>query len=228
MRLLLVLTLAIGAGGLRLDRRTRRSPFRVPGGRRRRRHPEARSRAAEPLPADGYAIAGTALALRGTPVPEWRQRPRPGSTAAASSGTCSRSTGSTCRGRSASSSAPGRASTGGAASRATSSSSPRTAPGASHVGIAIGGDEFVHAPSTTRRSARRAARARPTGRRASSARDGCCRSALQRRVQRLRRFGAAQAAQKRPLRVRRRALVSGELPDVQIVFGVAARAASAA
>ena len=47
--------------------------------------------------------------------------------------------------------------------RRPASSSRRTAPGASHVGIAIGGDQFVHAPSSTRRRPRGELRLRVLG-----------------------------------------------------------------
>ena len=74
---------------------------------------------------------------------------RPGSIAAASSGTCSGSTGFGCRGRSSEQSREGdRGRRGRASNQATWCFSARRAPGASHVGMAIGGDEFVHAPSS--------------------------------------------------------------------------------
>ena len=73
----------------------------------------------------------------------------PASTAAALSPTSSPSRASTCRGRSPSNTLRASRSGRTRSPRATSSSSARVAPGASHVGIAISPDEFVHAPSSS-------------------------------------------------------------------------------
>ena len=123
-------------------------------------------------PFDGYALVRHGAGAARRAVPQRRHRSAAASTAAASRSTCSRSTASRCRARSASSfewGQPVEAERARAGRSRSSSRPPR--PGASHVGIAIGGDS-----SSTRRarpaSCASSASARATGRRASSAPDG--------------------------------------------------------
>lgn len=127
-------------------------PFPKPGGGR----PSAPARPATPtpvgtsgtLPADGYAITGTALTLRGSPYRNGGADPR----------------GFDCSGfveyvfaqhgvavprtvdelyRAGTPVSNGELEPGDLIFFST------TGPGATHVGMAIGGDEFVHAPSTS-------------------------------------------------------------------------------
>jgi cell wall-associated NlpC family hydrolase len=119
-------------------------PFPAPGGAGRQ---PAAAAGLPPTAADGYAIAGTALSLRGVPYRNGGQDPA----------------GFDCSGfiwyvfaqhgihvprtvpeqyRTGQSVSTDRLQAGDLVFFAT------TAPGPSHVGMAIGGDEFVHAPSS--------------------------------------------------------------------------------
>ena len=126
-------------------------PFPKPGGRRSvPSHPAPPTAVGTSgtLPADGYAITGTALGLRGSPYRNGGADP----------------SGFDCSGfveyvfaqhgvavprtvdelyRSGTTVPPGELEPGDLIFFST------TGPGATHVGMAIGGDEFVHAPSTS-------------------------------------------------------------------------------
>jgi cell wall-associated NlpC family hydrolase len=146
MRLLLVLLLALLAGACASTGAVPK-PFPTPGGAAAAAPPDAINPPAAPVNVEGYAVAGTALGLRGV-------RYRNGG-ADPSGFDCSgfvwyvyaqhgvsmpRTVSEQFR---AGAEASGNLQAGDLVFFST------TAPGATHVGIAIGGDEFVHAPSST-------------------------------------------------------------------------------
>ena len=148
-----------GGQRLRVDAARCRGRFRRPVAQPPRSQPAIPRRPNLPGGRGGPQSAGVArrrlfdfldraVAARGA-VPQRRHRSRTASTAAASCSTCSSSTASRCRATCGGSSKWARASTRRRWSLAISCSSRTVAPGASHVGIAVGGDQFVHAPSSS-------------------------------------------------------------------------------
>lgn len=150
MRVLLIVVTVVSAGCAATGATPR--PFPRPGGHAAETHPTslpnggARAAGTLPLRADGYGISGTALALRGTPYRNGGADPN----------------GFDCSGFVVYVFAQHGLSlprTVGEQYREGGSVDPTdlvagdlvffttTAPGASHVGIVVGGDSFVHAPS---------------------------------------------------------------------------------
>lgn len=123
-------------------------PFPMPGARRAPADPVPVATSGTHLPTDGYSIAGTALGLRGTPYRNGGADPRGFDCSGfveyvfAQHGIAvPRTVGDLYR---VGTDVPSSDIQAGDLVFFTT-----TAPGASHVGLSIGGDEFVHAPSTS-------------------------------------------------------------------------------